>query len=122
MDRFRNSNRLIEWLLAVVNVTGIALFLVSASLIWAPPEEKGLYGGPGDPIIWTFFAFPFLAICTLFNFVMSRGVLIQLFYYRDWRPFLLWLMIIAIWFGAIRYDASRHYDGSWVSQDNPGNP
>jgi len=122
MDRHLKSSKITKWLLIFVNIPGIALFLYFASKIWAPAADKGLYGGPGDPIIWTFLAFPFLAICTLVNFIASRGVLIRFFYHRDWRLFALYIVIIAAWIGAVKYDFSRPYDGSRLSQENSNAP
>jgi hypothetical protein len=88
VNRIRQSPWLSRALIAV-NVPGIAIFLFFASWVWAPPGQEGLYYDAGDSIGWTLLAFPFLAICTLFNFIASRSVLIRLFYHRDWMPFLL---------------------------------
>ena len=51
--------------------------------------------------------FPFLAVCTLINLIMSRSVLIHLLLYRDYRLFSLWLFIVVIWFGTVKYDLRR---------------
>ena len=66
--------------------------------------------------------FPFLAICTLVNFIMSRSVLIQLFLYRDYRLFSLWLFIVVIWFGTVKYDLVRHFADDHVTKQESANP
>jgi hypothetical protein len=114
VNRIRQSPWLSRALIAV-NVPGIAFFLFFASWVWAPPGQEGLYYDAGDSIGWTLLAFPFLAICTLINFIISRSVLIRIFYYRDWRPFLLWLVIVMAWFSVFKYDSGRHFDGSRIS-------
>ena len=120
VNRIRQSPWLSRALIAV-NVPGIAIFLFFASWVWAPPGQEGLYYDAGDSIGWTLLAFPFLAICTLFNFIASRSVLIRLFYHRDWMPFLLWLVIVAAWFSAFKYDGGRHFDGSRMSAQDSAN-
>jgi len=67
-------------------------------------------------------AFPFVAVCTLINIVLSITVLIRLLYFRDWRPILLWLAIVVVWFSAFKYDAGRHFDGSRMSAQDSGSP
>jgi hypothetical protein len=120
VNRIRQSPWLSPALIAL-NVPGIALFLFFASLVWAPPGQEGLYYDAGDSIGWTLLAFPFLAICTLINFIVSRSVLIRLFYYRDWKPFLLWLLIVVAWFSAFKYDSGRHFDGTRMSAQDSAN-
>jgi hypothetical protein len=120
VNRIQQSPWLSRVLIAV-NVPGIALFLFFASWVWAPLGQQGLYYDAGDSIGWTLLAFPFLAICTLINLIISRSVLIRLFYYRDWRPFLLWLIIVAVWFSAFKYDSGRHFDGSRMSPQDSSN-
>jgi hypothetical protein len=120
MDRFRNSHVSILWTLIGVNFPGIAFFLYFCSWNWAPPGQEGLNGGPGEGVVWMLLAFPFLAVCTLINFVFSRSILIHLFLYKNWRIFVLWIAIVAIWFAAFKYDAARQYHGRWISQDTSG--
>jgi len=121
MDRIHNSTNLSLWLLIAVNAPGIGLFLYFASWIWAPRGQEGLYYDAGDSISRTLLAFPFLAICTLFNIIISRSVFIGLFYYREFRQFALWLTLIMIWFGAVKYDLGRHFDGSRMTNHESSN-
>lgn len=80
-----------------INSFGIIIYLHYASLIWAPPAEKGLFGGPGDPIIWTVFAFPFLLFFSIINFFIFVSTLsscltqeVDLLFCGRWRDF--WLV------------------------------
>jgi hypothetical protein len=121
MTRIPRSTSL-SWALVAVNVPGIVLFLYFASWVWAPPGQEGLYYDAGDSIAWGLLAFPFLAICAIINFIMSRSVLIHLFYYLDWRPFVLLLVIAVVWFSAFKYDSGRHFDGSRMSARDSTSP
>jgi hypothetical protein len=112
----------LSWMLIAANVAGVALFLYFASWVWAPLGQEGLYYDAGDSVAWGLLAFPFLAICSLINFIASRSVLIQLFYYRNWRPFLVWLVIVAVWVSAFKYDSGRHFDGSRMSAQDSVSP
>jgi hypothetical protein len=103
-----------------MNIPGIAFFLYFASWVWAPRGQEGLYYDAGDSVSWTLLALPFLALCTLMNFILSRTVLIHLFSYRDWRLFSFWLAIVIVWFGAYKYDSGRHFDGSRMSIQDSG--
>lgn len=84
MERFGKSSYLILWPLILVNVPGLGLFLYFASWDWAPRGQEGLYYEAGDSISWALLAFPFLAICTVVNFIMSPTILTRLFYYGNW--------------------------------------
>lgn len=117
-----NRSSWLSWALVAVNVPGIALFLYFASWVWAPPGQEGLYYDAGDSIGWTLLAFPFLAICTLINFILSKSVLISFFYYKDWRPLVLLVMTIIVWFAAFKYDSGRHFDGSRMSAQGSVSP
>jgi hypothetical protein len=115
MDRIRKSSISVYWILLAVNIPGIALFLYFASGIWAPRGQEGLYYDAGDSVAWGLTAFPLLAVSALVNLIMSRSIFIHLFYYRDWRLFLVWLAIVLIWVSVIKYDSGRHFDGSRMS-------
>lgn len=115
MRRLINSRHSVFWILLAVNIPGIVLFIYFASGVWAPRGQEGLYYDAGDSAAWALTAFPILAASTLVNLVMSRSVSIHLFYYRDWRLFSLWLVIIIVWISAYKYDSSRHFDGSRMS-------
>ncbi len=121
VNRIRQSPWL-SWALVGVNVPGVALFLYFASWVWAPPGQEGLYYDAGDSMVWGLLAFPFIAICTIIIVIVLRSVLIRLFYYRDWRPFLLWLVIGLVWFSAFKYDSGRHFDGSRMSVQDSRSP
>jgi hypothetical protein len=115
MDRIRKSSISVYWILLAVNIPGIALFLYFASGIWVPRGQEGLYYDAGDSVAWGLTAFPLLAVSALVNLIMSRSIFIHLFYYRDWRLFLVWLAIVLIWLSVIKYDSGRHFDGSRMS-------
>jgi len=101
----------------VFNTIGIFLYLRFASQIWAPPEEKGLYGGPGDPIIWVVFAFPFLFFASIVNVIILVWTFVRGILYRKWLAVFVVVGAISCWFAAFEYDNSRQFDGSWL-QDN----
>jgi hypothetical protein len=119
MNPVRRSTWL-SWALVVVNVPAIGLFLYFASWIWAPRGQEGLYYDAGDSVAWGLTAFPILLVSTLTNIVMSRSIFVQLFYYKNWRPFLLWLVIVVVWVAAFKYDSGRHFDGSRMSTEDSG--
>src|SRR5690349_16992847 len=110
--------------LIVVNPLCVSLYLYYASSIWAPPEERGLYGGPGDPIIWGLSAFPWLAAGVLANIAVIPIIASGLFRHKDKRLFFVWCTFVLAWTSAIVYDNFRQYNGSLVSQDalGPGRP
>jgi hypothetical protein len=122
MDRFRKSRGSVFWILLAVNIPGVVLFIYFASGVWAPRGQEGLYYDAGDSVAWTLMAFPLLAVSTLINFIVSRSVLIRLFYCRDWRLFSVWLVIVTVWFAAFKYDAGRHFDGSRMSAQDSVSP
>ena len=101
------------------NALGLLLYLYFASWIWAPPSEKGLYGGPGDPIIWVVFAFPFLLGFAVLNFLVFVSALVRAILYMKWRFFFIASFVIFAWCAAYTYDATRQYDGSWLQNDPP---
>jgi hypothetical protein len=118
MDRFRKSKNFIFWLLILVNVPGIVLYIFFASWLWIPPGQEGPYHDARGDLLWGLAVFPFLAVCTLVNFIASRSVLIHLFLYREFRLFSLWLFIVAVWFGAVKYDLARHFaDDHFIKQE-----
>lgn len=114
----RPPNRIV-CLYLTCNILGVLLYLHFASLIWAPPAEKGLYGGPGDPIIWVVFALPFLMFFSLLNFFIFMSVFVRAILYKRWFFCLMVVGVIFGWFTAFRYDNSRQFDGSWVRTDMP---
>ena len=120
MDQSPKSSKLAYWILLSVNSPTIILFIYFASGVWAPPGQEGLYYSAGDSVAWTLTAFPLLVVATLTNFTMSRSVLVNLFYYKDWCLFLLWLTIVVVWFSVFRYDSGRHFDGSRMTNQESG--
>ncbi len=101
------------------NKIGLCLYLYFASAIWAPPNEKGLYGGPGDPILWGAFAFPFLFIFSVINFFVLINTLVRAILYMRWSFFFVTFLVIGAWCVAYWYDASRQFDGSWLQNAPP---
>ena len=122
MDRFRKSKNFIVWLLVLVNVPGIVLYILFGSWLWIPLGQEGPYHDARGDLLWGLAVFPFLATCTLINLIMSRSILIYLFLYRDFRLFSLWLTIVIIWFGAVKYDLGRHFADSSMTNQESGNP
>jgi hypothetical protein len=109
----------------VTNLLVVSLYLYFASWIWAPPEDQGLYGGPGDPIIWAFLAFPCLAAGVFTNIVVIPRIANKVFYHKDLRLLFVWGACVFVFISAFEYDRSRQYNGSLVSQDRfapPGQP
>lgn len=103
--------------LILANPLCLVLYLYYASWIWAAPEEQGLYGGPGDPIIWGLSALPWLAAGAFVNIVVIPIVATDLFRHKNVRLFLMWCTFVLVWISAIAYDSSRQYNGSLVSED-----
>lgn len=106
-------------LLVVINLLSVSLYLCFASLIWAAPGDRGLYGGPGDPIIWAFFAFPWLMVSVLVNIAAIPRIVSDLVYHRDFRRLFISLTCLFILICAFEYDRSRQYNGSLLSQRSP---
>jgi len=107
--------RLLSWkrvLWLAANGIGITLYLRGASKIWAPPGREGEPGGPGDPIIWGFYAgliwYPFLLLNVGWLVLIVRAWLRN----KQWQPILLWILVGSSWYGATRYDHSRQFTGS----------
>jgi hypothetical protein len=106
--------RRIDKFATLLNVLCIGVYLFFSARFWAPSAERGLLGGPGDPIIWGLTAFPVLVLAFLFNLiwlvfsVSKRGGASR-------RHFIvLWFCVLAIWLGAIKLDRFRQYNGSAV--------
>lgn len=76
----------------------------------------------GGDLLWGLAVFPFLAVCTLINLMLSRSILIHLFLYRDYRLFSLWLFIVVIWFGTVKYDLGRHFGDDPLPRQESSNP
>ena len=118
-SRKKRSNFIKFNIYFALNAISLCLYLYFAALIWAPASEKGLYGGPGDPILWGAFAFPFLFLSTLLNFFVFVSSIVRAILYQRWKFFLLVCCIVITWCAAFEYDASRQFDGSWVQSDAP---
>ncbi len=112
------SNESVKYMVLVAsNVAGLLLYLYFSSLVWAPPGEEGLLGGPGEAAIWTLFALPWLVICSFLNLLMFRTVCARFILYGKWIPMLTFVAFIGLWIGAFKLDFSRHYNGSLVRTD-----
>jgi hypothetical protein len=118
MDRTRKPNNFILWLLILVNVPGILSYMFFASWFWIPQGQEGSFHDARDDLFWGLLAFPFLAVCTLVNFLTSRSVSINSLYYRDFRQIGLWLLIVVVWFGAVKYDLGRHFADTGITNQN----
>ncbi len=105
------------WVL--LNILAMIAYLYFASAIWAPKGEKGLLGGPGDPILWVFTAFPFMVAGTLLNLVWLILIFRRRRSEKNWYPIIAWLVVIAAWYGAKLYDGSRHFTGAAVVRTSP---
>ncbi|RBP15894.1 hypothetical protein DFR50_107164 [Roseiarcus fermentans] len=86
-DSNTQRNRALLFLM-LANVSAVSLFLYFGSQLWAPPGQEGLWGGPGDPILWTFLAFPWLFVGALANIVVIPRIVAEVYYNRD-LPLLL---------------------------------
>jgi hypothetical protein len=105
-----------------LNIAGIALFLYFASKIWAPPGDQGLMGGPGDPLVWGFTAAPVLLLCVLINILWISLLVVGLIRGTSWRPIVIWMLVFVAWYGAMRLDVYRSYNGSCFEQISGGKP
>jgi hypothetical protein len=104
--------------MVVANLSAIPLFLYFSSRIWAPRGQEGLWGGPGDAIIWTYLAFPWLAFGAFANIIVIHRVAVEIFYNKDFRLLFIWCTCPLVFFSAWVYDGSRQFNGSLVSDDN----
>lgn len=102
------------WIFA--NLLGILLYLYLASKLWAPVGERGLEGGPGDPIIWTTTALPVLVLFSLLNIAWFLLIVLRFKKKKSWQPLIIWLVVILAWFGANRHDAHQQYTGDAVKK------
>lgn len=113
MDRFVKSLKYTKWKLIIVNLLGFPLFIYAGSQLWAPIGEEGLDSFDGvSSLLWGLTVFPPLAFCTLINIILVREILVGAFYYREWALFVLWIVVVTIWGGAVKYDLTRHYTGA----------
>jgi hypothetical protein len=106
------SSKVKIWL--IINFIGIIFYLFFASLIWAPAGQKGLLGGPGDPITWVMLAFPFIVFFSLANVFWLVWIIFNIKKSSFWELLLIWILVVAAWIGANRYDFYHHYNGSSV--------
>ena len=121
MNRIAQSTWL-QWALVFANLPGIVLFLYFGSWVWAPRGQEGLYYDAGDSIAWGLLAFPFFLVCNFINLLLSRTIFTRLLLYHNWRPFILWIIFIVVWFSVFRYNSGRHFDGSRVTSQQSLNP
>ncbi|MGR3219285.1 MAG: hypothetical protein ACUZ8H_05625 [Candidatus Anammoxibacter sp.] len=105
------------WILA--NLIGLTAFVYFSSRIWAPHEDKGLLGGPGDPIIFGLTAFPVLVACALLNLGWLSFIAFRAKHHHPKRPLIIWLVVILLWAGGIEYVRSRMYTGCQIYPNNP---
>jgi hypothetical protein len=105
-DFIQGVHRCRFWISA--NAIGILAYLCFAALTWAPKSQANLPGGPGDPFIWAFGAFPVLVSFAIINLVWLGFVLTGLFRRSDWFAFINWLWILTLWYGAVLLDRSMH--------------
>ena len=113
----RRKRRTTLVILSVLNVFCLSLYLFFASWIWAPADESGLLGGPGDPIIWTFAAFPFLMAGIVASIIIIPRIICDIFYYKDFRLLAVSSISIILFLSAFEYDRSRQYNGNLVTRD-----
>lgn len=106
--------------MVVANLLGTPLFLYFSSQFWAPRGQEGLLGGPGEPILWTILALPWLAAVAFSNIAVIPRMSTELFFRKDVRLLLVWCACILMFFSAWVYDGSRQFNGSLVSDDNFG--
>ena len=104
--------RLAPWIL--LNLLAMIAYLYFGSAVWAPKGEEGLLGGPGDPIIWTLTAFPFLVISGILDLAWLVLILKRRARDPNWYPITIWLIVIVAWWGVFSYDSSRQYTGNAV--------
>ncbi|HKU17906.1 MAG TPA: hypothetical protein VJP80_01400 [Candidatus Saccharimonadales bacterium] len=97
-----------------INAVGLILYLYFASKIWAFAGDVGLTGGPGDPIIWAMTALPFLVVCSFINIIWVVMMLLRKEKSSFLKTFLVWILVVAAWILANRYDEYRQYRGSAV--------
>jgi len=113
MDRIRNSLNYTKWKLIIINLLGFALFIFLAPKLWAPAGREGFdYFDEVTAFIWGLTVLPPLVLCMLVNLILVREILVGAIYYQRWMIFVLWIIIVAIWGFAVKYDLSRHYNGS----------
>jgi hypothetical protein len=103
---------------AVANLLATPLFLYFSSRIWAPRGQEGLWGGPGDAIIWTSLAFPWLVFGAFANIVVIPRIATEVFYRKDFRILFVWCACVLVFASAYVYDWSRQFNGNLVSEDN----
>ncbi|WP_155394294.1 hypothetical protein [Xanthomonas albilineans] len=104
-------------ILVAINFIGLIFYLYFASKIWAPAGGSYLGGGPGDPFIWVMTAFPFLAIFGLINAIWLVVIIIRKKKISLLKSVLFWILVVAVWILANRYDEYRQYRGNVVSHD-----
>ena len=105
-----------QLLLVWINTLGIIAFVYLASREWPPPDQRGLPGAAGDAIVWTITVFPVIAIA----FILNIAWLMLVFTHRKKGKMKLqmvvWLVAILSWYGALRYDTYRSYNGEDIKQ------
>lgn len=111
-DKRSARDKFIGTAILITNVTCLVFYLYFASYIWAPHEDKGLFGGPGDAIIWVVFALPFIVICIVVNAILLPGFCARAILRGRWRSLATLFVCIMLWVAAVSYDSSRQYNGS----------
>ena len=92
-------------LIIVINSTCVLFYLYFSSLTWLPAQIEW---GFGEGLSWTLTALPWLAVCSVINFILFRTVCARFFLYRRWQPLLTLGIFIALWIAAIALDFSHH--------------
>ncbi len=102
--------------LILANLLAIPLFLYFSSWIWAPQGQEGLWGGPGDAIIWTSLAFPWLIFGAFCNVVVIPRIATEVYYRKDFQILCIWSVCTLLLSSAYVYDGSHQYNGSLVAE------
>jgi hypothetical protein len=88
----------------IVNVVGIAIYLLAASKSWVIPQEKGLNSTTGEPLVWGVFVLPIYGVFFVLNLIWG-GFIVK---GRQWRIGRLWLLVGLMWLVAIVIDFAHH--------------
>src|SRR3954467_9417699 len=86
-----SSNSIAWWV--VLNTVGIIAYLYLSSWTWVPSGEPT--GGPGDPFIWMFGAFPVMVACSVLNMIWIVRILVGRG--KRWKPTVVWLLFMVAW-------------------------
>ena len=90
-----------------LNALGICCYLKLASSLWAPPDEYGMPGGPGDAFYWLLYLVPILVGFLTLNFAALTVILRRGLHPNLVISLVAWFVVAALWGATVSLDHER---------------